>query len=283
MFASGPLALLHFHSSPLSAARRGTFQTMLRLLFLSLALGISAKDAKEAERLVKQSIVEYNVGDFDAALADVTKAYKLRPAPALLFNIGQCHRALHHWEKAEFFYHGYLREKPDAPNRDKVEALIEEMQQKQRAEGVPAAVTAAAPLAAAPLAAPLATPTPPPVEATTVPLVMTEPRATPAPANAAPAAATEATMPAARRESSHPSGWAIGLGSGAIAATVVAGIGAATLIDFQSYRNGLQGPPQTYPGSTYLSKRSQAQAWQVITPIAAGVAATCLLGAVLTW
>ena len=64
-------------------------------------MGTSPKDSKEAERLVKQSIVEYNVGDFDAALADVTKAYKLRPAPALLFNIGQCHRALHNWEKAQ--------------------------------------------------------------------------------------------------------------------------------------------------------------------------------------
>jgi hypothetical protein len=257
---------------------------MVPFLLLSLALGTSAKDAKEAERLVKQSIVEYNVGDFDAALADVTKAYKLRPVPALLFNIGQCHRALHHWEKAEFFYRGYLREKPDASNRAKVEELIGEMQQKQRDEKGPGVVPPVAPLAAGPAVAAAA---PPPADAQTVPLVVTEtqqPTPSPAPSKAVPAAAVEATSPTPEPGAHHPSGVAIGLGSATIAAAAVAAVGAGFMIDFQSTHNNLVGPAVGYnDGTVYVMKKNRAQTWQVITPIAAGVAAACLVGTVLTW
>jgi len=250
-------------------------QPMVFLLLFSLVSGASPKDAKEAERLVKQSIVEYNVGDFEAALTDVTKAYKLRPAPALLFNIGQCHRGLHHWEKAEFFYRGYLREKPDAPNRDKVEALIEEMQQKQKAETVgaviPPSVVVAIPAPAAapeaPLAAPLAA-SPAPV-ATTVP-------------HSVPAAAVEAVPPPEKPAGHHPSGVAIGLGIGTLAATAVAVVGGAVLIDFQNYRGGL-APGSIVGASAYSAKASSAKTWQIVTPIAAGIAAACLVGTVLTW
>jgi tetratricopeptide (TPR) repeat protein len=246
---------------------------MVFLLLFSLVSGASPRDAKEAERLVKQSIVEYNVGDFDAALTDVTKAYKLRPAPALLFNIGQCHRGLHHWEKAEFFYRGYLREKPDATNRDRVEALIEEMRQKQKAETVgsvipPSVVVAIpAPAAAAPLTAPLEAPPAP--AATTL-------------AHPVPAAVVEAVPPPAKPAGHHPSGVAIGLGIGTLAATAAAVVGGAVLIDFESYRGGLAAGSIVY-GPSYNAKASSAKTWQVITPIAAGIAAACLVGTVLTW
>ena len=243
-------------------------------------MGTSPKDAKEAERLVKQSIVEYNVGDFDAALADVTKAYKLRPAPALLFNIGQCHRALHHWEKAEFFYRGYLREKPDASNREKVEALIEEMQQKQKADsvaGVAPPPLVVAPALAAPVAAASATPPAGAAKEAAVPPTTT---ATSEP-KSVPAAAIEATPAPAKSQGSHPSGLAIGLGVGTLAATAVAAVGGAVLIDFQSYRGGLQ--PGYVPGSQYTAKANSAKTWQIVTPIAAGIAAACLVGTVLTW
>jgi hypothetical protein len=252
---------------------------MVFLLLFSLTMGTSPKDAKEAERLVKQSIVEYNVGDFDAALADVTKAYKLRPAPALLFNIGQCHRALHHWEKAEFFYRGYLREKPDASNREKVEALIEEMQQKQKADsvaGVVAPPLVVAPALAPPVAAAAANP-PAPAEAALPPT----PQATAAEPKPVPAAAIEATPAPAKSEGHHPSGLAIGLGVGTLAATAVAAVGGAVLIDFQNYRGGLA--PGYVPGSQYTAKANSAKTWQIVTPIAAGVAAACLVGTVLTW
>jgi hypothetical protein len=74
------------------------------------------------------------VGHFDQALDLYTKAYERYPKPALLFDIGQCHRLLGHYERAVFFFQGYLRGQPDAPNRPLVEKLIADAQQKLDAQ-----------------------------------------------------------------------------------------------------------------------------------------------------
>ena len=59
-------------------------------------------------------------------------------APALLFNIGQCHKNLKNYESAIFFFEGYLREetKPDSRKRTLTEELIAESRaelERQRA------------------------------------------------------------------------------------------------------------------------------------------------------
>jgi tetratricopeptide (TPR) repeat protein len=70
----------------------------------------------------------YTVGEFEEALADFTEAYKLRPAPLLLFNLAQCQRQLKNHERATFFLEGYLRDAPteDANREVAAELLIEE-------------------------------------------------------------------------------------------------------------------------------------------------------------
>jgi tetratricopeptide (TPR) repeat protein len=83
---------------------------------------------EEARALTSKATVEYNVGRFQQALELYTKAYERLPKPALLFNIGQCHRLLGHYEQALFFYHGYLREQPEASNHALAEQHIEESQ-----------------------------------------------------------------------------------------------------------------------------------------------------------
>lgn len=80
---------------------------------------------------------QFKLGRFPEALDEYTKAYELFSAPPLLFNLGQCHRNLKHWERAVFFLQGYLRERPDAKNRSVVEDLIRESQSEldnERAE-----------------------------------------------------------------------------------------------------------------------------------------------------
>jgi len=84
--------------------------------------------------LAHRSIAEYNGGDFEQALTDMKKAYTLHQGADLLFDLAQCHRALHHWEQAAFFFQGYLREKPNAANRDVAEGLVQEMAQHRRDE-----------------------------------------------------------------------------------------------------------------------------------------------------
>ena len=80
----------------------------------------------EAKKLAEDANRKYNLGQFDAALETYTKAYDTFPAAGLLFNLAQCHRSLKNHERAIFFYEGYLREKPNAPNRDVVEELLVE-------------------------------------------------------------------------------------------------------------------------------------------------------------
>jgi hypothetical protein len=91
---------------------------------LWVALSVSPEAAREAKELTRHSMVEYDTGEFQKSFEDATHAFELDPLPAFLFNIAQCHRALHHWEKAEFFYRRYLAHVPKARNRKMVEALI---------------------------------------------------------------------------------------------------------------------------------------------------------------
>jgi tetratricopeptide (TPR) repeat protein len=107
---------------------------VLVVVALALALGRAHADPSPADMAAARTHVdtadrEYKLGRFEQALAEYTAAYQLYPAPALLFNIGQCHRYLHNYERALFFYRGFLRDAPaNAPNRSTVEDLLAQTQ-----------------------------------------------------------------------------------------------------------------------------------------------------------
>lgn len=81
---------------------------------------------EQARRTVTAADIDYKLGRFTAALDKYTRAYELYPVAPLLFNIAQCHKNLRDYEKAIFFYEGYLRDAPRANNRALVEDLIRE-------------------------------------------------------------------------------------------------------------------------------------------------------------
>ncbi len=238
------------------------------LLLLALVLSVSPAARKEAQRLAHQSITDYNVGDFDSALREATAAYKLDAKPALLFDLGQIHRALHHWERAEFFYRGYLRGEPDAPNRTMVEQLIAEMRKKQEAAPLPAPILVEQPPSPAP---PAERPRPP---------------AAPAPGRPAPAAAIAEPAPAAAvtgapTPAKHPRALAIGLGAGALVAGGFAVAGALNVSSFNNFSNGLA------PGSTdaalFRQDQASARGWELAGFVCLAVALGAAVGAVATW
>jgi tetratricopeptide (TPR) repeat protein len=107
---------------------------LVALLFACTSAWAAKPPLEEARALTRKATVEYDVGHFDQALDLYTKAYELYPKPALLFDIAQCHRLLGHYERALFFFHGYLREEPDAPNRAQAEKLLQDTQEKYDAE-----------------------------------------------------------------------------------------------------------------------------------------------------
>ena len=90
----------------------------------------SASDKSFAQEAFKKGQIQYNLGRFEKALEHFSKAYETMPHGAFLFNIGQCHRHLGNHEKAIFFFEGYLRNLPNAPNRSDVEDLISEHRAK---------------------------------------------------------------------------------------------------------------------------------------------------------
>jgi tetratricopeptide (TPR) repeat protein len=115
------------------------------LATLLLAAPVRAQDPKAAAKIhFDKGQREYDLGNFDAAVKEFEEAYRLFPSPALLFNLGQAHRKLGSNERALFFYRGYLRNMPSAPNRAEVEQWIAEMERPQPAPA-PAPVPATTP------------------------------------------------------------------------------------------------------------------------------------------
>ena len=81
---------------------------------------------RQARQQVTAADIDYRLGRFADALDKYTRAYELYPVPELLFNIAQCHKNLKQFAKAIFFYEGYLRDAPNAANRELVHDLIRE-------------------------------------------------------------------------------------------------------------------------------------------------------------
>ncbi len=99
------------------------------LLAIAISAGRADADPKrDAKPHVLEADRDYKVGRFSEALAEYTSAYDIYPTPPLLFNIAQCHRGLKNWERAIFFFDGYLAARPAAENRKVVEELIAEAQ-----------------------------------------------------------------------------------------------------------------------------------------------------------
>jgi tetratricopeptide (TPR) repeat protein len=103
----------------------------------------------------------YDLQRYLEAAAEYEKSFELKEEPALLFNIGQAYRLGGDSKRALGAYRAFLRRQPDAPQRDQVQALIEDLRKtveaQQRTQEKPP--TSTIPSEAAPSAA---VPAPPP-------------------------------------------------------------------------------------------------------------------------
>lgn len=96
-----------------------------------LARTVDALATDKAKALFAEGNQHYSLGEFDKAMASYTVAYRLKPLPAFLFNIAQCHRKLGHYKDAVAMYQNYLVGVPNAPNKDVVDSLINEARDRQ--------------------------------------------------------------------------------------------------------------------------------------------------------
>ncbi|HEX5060283.1 MAG TPA: tetratricopeptide repeat protein, partial [Kofleriaceae bacterium] len=73
----------------------------------------------------------FALGKFDDALEEYQTAFDAKPLPGFLYNIGQCYRNLGDYDQAIFSFKKYLKLEPEASNKEAVERLVEELEEKK--------------------------------------------------------------------------------------------------------------------------------------------------------
>lgn len=163
------------------------------VVLAALPAAAGEEDTRDAREHLGRAKIHFKLREFDAATVEFREAYRLKPVPALLFNIAQCERMRGKYLESKFYYEQYLRDLPEASNLDEVRRqmaeltkLIQDEGKEPAASGVPA-VPPPAPVAA-PLVAPLSPPRgivaalPPERPAPfVVPLAVPPPKAAPTP------------------------------------------------------------------------------------------------------
>lgn len=107
-----------------STFRHGTL--LIAMLGAAPATAVEDAATKQAKVLYTEGMKQYNLAEYVQALEAFKAGYLAKPDPTFLFNIGQCHRKVGNPELAKESYRAYLREQPDAPNRDDVERFVRE-------------------------------------------------------------------------------------------------------------------------------------------------------------
>lgn len=113
------------------------------LALLALLFAVSPRVARADDPATRASKRHFDrgeklfaLGKFDEALDEYQKAFDAKPIPDFLFNIGQCYRNLGDYQQAIFSFKKYLKLEPDAPDKEKVDKLIDDLEEKQeRGEG----------------------------------------------------------------------------------------------------------------------------------------------------
>ena len=120
-------------------------RTIFHILSVWLAISLAAVPVvpvayadgaatRAAKRHYERGQKLFALQKFEAALDQFQKAFDADPIPDFLFNIGQCHRNLDDYEAAIFSFKRYLKLDPETPNREKVEELIAQLEEKQAAK-----------------------------------------------------------------------------------------------------------------------------------------------------
>ena len=257
---------------------------------------------EEARQHAARAKVHYDLGEFEKAAEEYIIVYRLRPLPALLFNIAQSYRGAGLYEKAKQFYRAYLRENPDSQTRAAVKKALKEIDEllaKERKtreappNGIrepPAEVAAQAPqapppppsmVAPAPRQPAASTPVPPAGAAAALPpaqIPPSQPVAAPAVSQPTPAAAPASALPAptatavaARAEpSSSRRTWTYSLAGASVA---MLGGGLIFAVKAKNADNELTAHPHTTVAADDLLSQSKSAHTLSAVLLGAGLAA----------
>jgi tetratricopeptide (TPR) repeat protein len=178
---------------------------LLALILGGMAQGVAFAqlsddpDEEIARRRFARGSAHYAAGEYQQALDEFEAVKRLKPAPALDYNIARCLDRLERPRDAIAAYERYVAARPNAPDAPEVRARIDVVRARLPAE--PPAATAAPPTA------PPSPPTAPPA----------------APPEIAPAASSAAVVVESPPSRARPYIAPIAVGAGAIALAVVGG------------------------------------------------------------
>lgn len=114
--------------------RRGAQLAALAISLSLLAIGsptwAQSNSTARAQKHYLKGEKLFSLGQFDDALKQYQAAYDAEPFPEFLFNMAQCHRNLGDYEQAVDHYREYLDKKPNAANRQQVEATIRKLERE---------------------------------------------------------------------------------------------------------------------------------------------------------
>jgi tetratricopeptide (TPR) repeat protein len=209
---------------------------IMALLLPGLAL---AEDHEQAREHFRRGTTYFELKRFKEAADEYEKAYRVAEDPALLFNIAQAHRGAGDYDAAINWFQAYLRRLPKAPNRRDVMALVDNLKkvraEQQRAERRPPSGTMdpdpaarAARRPVEPEAPVVAVAVTPDTSRAQVEVKTPEPAQVkePARANAAPALAPKAAMPAPASDRMAQKGRTLKIAGVATGAAGLAAVGA---------------------------------------------------------
>src|SRR5215471_12011793 len=86
----------------------------------SVSYAEDSPDEKRGKALWRAGVRMYDLNDFDGAILKYNEAYGLVANPDILFNLGQAYRQKKDYATAVKFFRNYLRNKPDASNKQDV-------------------------------------------------------------------------------------------------------------------------------------------------------------------
>jgi tetratricopeptide (TPR) repeat protein len=109
---------------------------ILLLAFLSgSAWALTEEERTDRARIhLKAGMVHYEDGRYEDAAREMRAAYDLRPLADLQYNLAQCYERLNKLDDAASAYEAYLKGKPEADDQRKVQARIENLRARARAE-----------------------------------------------------------------------------------------------------------------------------------------------------
>jgi tetratricopeptide (TPR) repeat protein len=93
------------------------------------AVAADGDPVQVARSLYNEGLAEFDLGRFREALDRFERAYRVRSAPALLFNIAQCHRKLGELEEAATTYRSFLARDPNHPEAQRARELLHQIEE----------------------------------------------------------------------------------------------------------------------------------------------------------